>query len=140
MVTSCRAFWAAFTLSVLRKFLILTESERGILTFSSNGSIILLSSGRLLCKEDKTVHFSADGFTVDKACSVKPTDILSGNHLPDKGLKQHFCSKCTWQRAFFFFFPFFSRCLRRETSFLQAHFWSPCKHQHSPERQVPLTR
>lgn len=39
---------------------------------------------------------------------MKPTDILSGNHLPDKGLKQHFCSKCTWQRAFFFLSVFFS--------------------------------
>lgn len=32
------------------------------------------------------------------------------------------------------------RCLCRETSFLQTHFWSPCKHQHPFERQVPFTR
>jgi len=37
-----------------------------------------------------------------KICLVKPTDILSRNHLLHKGLKQQFRSKCTWQRVFFF--------------------------------------
>lgn len=32
------------------------------------------------------------------------------------------------------------RCLCRKTSFLQTHFWSPCKHQHPFECQVPFTR
>lgn len=70
----------------------LTKSESGILIFSSNDliAVYILSSERLLHKEDKRVYFPADGFSVDKARLVKPTDTLSRNHLLDKGLKQQF--------------------------------------------------
>lgn len=92
MVTGPRAFWAAFAFSVLREILILTESESGILVFSSNDliAVYILSSERLLHKEDKTAYFPAAGFSADKAWLVKPTDTLSRNHLLDKGLNQQF--------------------------------------------------
>lgn len=63
-------------------------------------AVYILSSGRWLHKEDKIAQFLLMTLQLTKICLVKPTDVLSRNHLLYKGLKQQFRSKCMWRRFF----------------------------------------